>query len=87
MIWKIEFDPEARKDFKTLGTAAQRDVISYLQRLAEMANPRLRGKPLRGNKFGLWRYRVDKYRILCKLEDHRLVIFVIRVGKRDKVYD
>jgi len=45
------------------------------------------GKALRGNKKGLWRYRVDKFRIICKLEEDKLVILVVKIAKRDVVYE
>ena len=40
-----------------------------------------------GDKIGLWRYRVGKYRIVCKLEDDVCTILVLQIAKRDKVYD
>ncbi len=36
---------------------------------------------------GLWRYRVGKYRIICNIVEKRLVILVLRIAKRDEVYD
>lgn len=45
------------------------------------------GKALRNNKKGLWRYRVDKFRIICKLEEEKLIILVIAIAKRDVVYE
>lgn len=38
------------------------------------------------NLSGLWRYRVRDYRIICKLEQDRLVVLVVAVGHRSKVY-
>ncbi len=35
---------------------------------------------------GYWRYRVGDYRIVCRIEDHRLVIVVIKLGHRREVY-
>jgi len=45
------------------------------------------GKPLIGKKAGLWRYRVGDHRIVCRIEDARVVVLVIAVGHRSKVYD
>ena len=88
MVWKIEFNREAKKDFDRFDHATQRLLSNYLStRIALSDNPRQFGKPLSDNKAGLWRYRIDKYRIICRIEDHRMVILVVRMGKRDKVYD
>lgn len=40
-----------------------------------------------GDKFGLWRYRVRDYRIICQIEDRNLVVLVIDVGHRSTIYD
>ena len=87
MAWKIEFDPAAEKEFSKLGSMVQGEIITYLDKLMQLKSPRLRGKALSGDKSGLWRYRTGKYRLICKIEEHRFVVFVIRVGKRDKVYE
>lgn len=73
------------KEFGKLDRVLQREIVSYLTALKTIENPAQRGKPLRGDKSGLWRYRVGKYRMICKLEKKRLVVFVIRIAKRDKV--
>jgi mRNA interferase RelE/StbE len=87
MDWRIEFAPEAAKEFGKLGGTAQRLIRDYLRtRLCQAENPRSFGKALSGDKAGLWRYRVEKYRIICKIEDHALIILIVRIGKRDKVY-
>jgi mRNA interferase RelE/StbE len=38
---------------------------------------------MKGNKADFWAYRVGEYRILCLLEDDRLVV---SVGHRREVY-
>ncbi len=38
------------------------------------------------NKSGLWRYRVGDYRIVADIEDDVLVILVVDVDHRSKVY-
>ncbi|MHB1462217.1 MAG: type II toxin-antitoxin system RelE family toxin [Armatimonadota bacterium] len=36
---------------------------------------------------GLWRYRVGDYRILCRIEDDKVVVLVLDVGHRRNIYD
>ena len=54
--------------------------------VAGREDPRMRGKALAGDKKGLWRYRVGDYRVLCQINDGRLVILVIAIGHRNEVY-
>ncbi|MFN7025286.1 MAG: type II toxin-antitoxin system RelE family toxin [Pseudorhizobium sp.] len=59
----------------------------YLEdRLATHENPRELGTALKGDALGLyWRYRVGDYRIICDIQDQRLVVLVIDVGHRREV--
>lgn len=66
----------------------QRRILSYLEeRIAQAENPRDFGEGLTSSFAGLWRYRVGDYRIVCRIEDDRLVVFVVRIGHRRDVYD
>jgi len=56
-------------------------------RISSADNPRSFGKALRYSKKGLWRYRVRDYRIICEIQDYRLVVLVVTVGRRDKIYN
>ena len=88
MAWKIEYDPGALQDLKKLDRAIQREIIDYMDnRIANARTPRDFGKPLRGSRFGLWRYRVRDYRIICELQQKRLVVLVVAVGHRSTIYD
>lgn len=63
-------------------------IIQYLKsRIATDESPRRFGKALVGDKSGLWRYRVKDYRILCNIEDRKLVVLVLRASHRKNVYD
>lgn len=35
---------------------------------------------------GYWRYRVGDDRIICRIEDHRLVMVVIKIGDCREIY-
>ena len=72
---------------KRIDHDAQRQIYRYLaSRIATDENPRRFGKALSGDKTGLWRYRVGDYRIVCKIEDDRLIVLVVAVGHRKLVY-
>jgi len=86
LAWKIEYDPGAVLDLKTLDRSVQREIIDYMDiRVANARTPRDFGKPLRGSRFGLWRYRVRDYRIICELQEKRLVVLVAAIGHRSTI--
>lgn len=87
MAWEISFSPRAVKSFKKLDTAEQRRVSKFLREVGALEDPRLRGKALTANKTGLWRWRVGDYRIIADIVDARVVVVVVDVGHRSKVYD
>ena len=87
MAWSIEYDPRAVQDLKKLDRTIQRQILDYMDdRVAKADNPRMFGKPLRHSKFGLWRYRVRDYRIICELQERRLVVLVVAIGHRRSIY-
>lgn len=87
MTWTVEFDDRARKELRKLDKKLQKDILKYLrERIAVDADPRRFGKPLSYDKHGLWRYRVQDARIVCRIEDNALFILVIRVGNRKEIY-
>jgi addiction module toxin, relE/stbE family len=48
--------------------------------------PRRHGKGLTSNRSGQWRYRVGDYRIIADIEDEKLIILVVEVEHRSRVY-
>ncbi len=88
MGWTYEIDPAAARSLKKLGPSVTRKIVGFLEkRIHGAADPRAYGKPLVGGLKGLWRYRVEDYRIICRLEDHRVIVTVIAVGHRSTIYD
>ena len=88
MVWTIEYDPRALQDLKKLDRTRQREILDYMtQRIGTAEDPRRFGKPLKGSKFGLWRYRVRDCRVICELQQQRLLVLVVKIGHRSTVYD
>ena len=85
--WRIEITRTAEKQIQKLNRTAQELIIRFLRERVQTAdNPRQLGKPLRGDKGGLWRYRVGDYRLICDIQDERITVVVIRMGHRKDVY-
>ena len=86
--WKIEFNTKSAKHFAKLDKESQKLLQTYLnKRISKLDHPKLSGKALTADKKGYWRYRVDKFRIICKLEEKILTILVVKIAKRDVVYE
>jgi mRNA interferase RelE/StbE len=87
-LWTVEFDDRARRELRKLGSKIQKKILRYLrERLAGCDDPRRFGKALRKNLAGLWRYRIEDYRLICRLEDDRVVVLVLEVGHRSDIYN
>lgn len=88
MAWTIEFAPEAARELNKLDRQVSRRILKFLRdRVAKVEDPRSIGSALKGSKRGdLWKYRVGDYRIICRIEDDRMLILVLRVGHRREVY-
>lgn len=88
MNWDYEISAKALRQLHKLGPEASRRILAFLDsRIAGTEDPRQFGKCLSGPLAEFWRYRVEDYRVICKLEDGKLVVLVVRVGNRRDVYD
>ncbi len=88
MSWEYELTSEAVRNLCNLGPAASREIRDWLEeRIRGVSDPRRFGKPLRGSRHGLWRYRVRDWRLICRLEDHVLIVVVVAVGHRAAIHD
>lgn len=87
MVWTVEWSDTARRDLRKLDKSLAERILNYMdQRVAAAGDPRALGKALRGPLGELWRYRVGDSRVLCELQDAKLIIIVVRVGNRKDIY-
>lgn len=85
--WTVEFKPKAFKELKRLDHKIQAQVFHFLDRLVEdHESPRAVGLAMQGVPKKLWRYRVGDYRLICAIEDHKLIVIILGVGHRREVY-
>lgn len=86
-MWHVEWAKQAQKKFNKLEDIIQDKILEFLENtLEKYAHPTQRGEPLSGDQSGLWRYRVGDYRIVCLIQDEKLMITVINVGHRRDIY-
>jgi mRNA interferase RelE/StbE len=87
LAWRVEISRTAERQIRKLDRQAQVAIIRYLrERVGPAANPRPLGKPLRGEKKKLWRYRMGDYRFICDIRDSDRVVVILALGHRKHVY-
>ena len=88
MARRLEFDPDALKDLKKLDKPVQTRIVQFLRtRIADSDDPRAIGEALRGATLGsYWKYRGGDWRIICDIQDERIIVRVLRVGNRREIY-
>jgi mRNA interferase RelE/StbE len=87
MAWAIEFERAALKELEKLDKPVVRRILKFLQeRVGKLDDPRKIGARLQGTLSEFWKYRVGDYRLMCSLENDRLVVLVLRIGHRREVY-
>ena len=88
MSYSIETTERFDKEFKKLDRYTQRMIKAWISKNLEgCSDPRQHGKGLTANRSGQWRYRIGDYRLICQIEDDRLVILALSVGHRREVYN
>ena len=87
MIYQIITTDKFDKSFKKLDKQTQKIIKAWIEKnLVGCENPRIHGKGLTANKSGQWRYRVGDYRILAEIRDNELVLVLVEVGHRSRIY-
>jgi mRNA interferase RelE/StbE len=87
LAWTVEIDTFAQKQLRKLDRPVQRRLLDWLdERIEGCKNPRHFGEPLRGDLNGLWRYRVGDYRIICEIQEQKLIVLALAIGHRREIY-
>jgi mRNA interferase RelE/StbE len=86
LAWTIEYLETARKALEKLDRQSARRILDFMDdRVATHDDPRSIGRALVGPR-RYWRYRVGDYRVICDIQDNRLIVLVVEIGHRSDVY-
>ncbi len=85
-MWEVKYSRQAEKQLHKLDKSVRGSIEQFIDRLPSYPNPRDIGKALTGQYSGLWRYSVGDYRLICSIHDNVLIIEVVKIGHRSKVY-
>lgn len=86
MACELRFTATAEKRLRTLDAPTAKRIIDYLETVAALADPTVRGKNLTGEYRGIWRYRIGDYRALCDVSKQSLTILTLEIRHRSKRY-
>lgn len=88
MAYNVELSESAERELGKLDAPQAKRILKFLhQRVAKLDDLRSVGEALYGSRLGeFWKYRVGDYRLICKIEDDRLIVLVLRVGHRKEIY-
>ena len=85
-MYEVIYSESVKKQLKKLNKQAARIIKNWIEKnLINTIDPRLKGKPLKGNLKGIWRYGAGDYRIFATIEDNKLIIFLFDIGHRKEV--
>lgn len=86
MAYELRLTPTAAKQLRNLDRATATRISDYLETVATLDDPTVRGKNLSGEYGGIWRYRVGDYRVLCDINKRKLTILTLEISHRSKSY-
>lgn len=88
MKYTVEYTAGAIKNLKKLDKHTQALILGWIEKnLMNCENPRQHGKCLTANRSGQWRYRIGDYRLICEIEDDKIVILILSIGHRREIYN
>ena len=88
MKYTVQYTAGAIKNLKKLDKHTQALILGWIEKnLMNCENPRQHGKCLTANRSGQWRHRIGDYRLICEIEDDKIVILILSIGHRREIYN
>ncbi len=82
MTYEIVFTAKARSQLEKLDRQAQKRVVSILDRIR--IRPRHYASRMVGNPY--FRVRAGDYRIIMDIQENKLIVMVLYIGHRKRIY-
>ncbi|MGQ0645610.1 MAG: type II toxin-antitoxin system RelE family toxin [Elusimicrobiota bacterium] len=83
---KIELTRQAEKELVVVYRSDRSLYERFLKAFHSIAQDPAQGKPLHGQLRGMSSYRLGSYRILYETYHNRLMVVIIDLGHRKKIY-
>ena len=86
-MYKLLYSEIAKKQLAKLDKQISRMIVSWLTKnIDNCDNPYQHGKFFKGNLRGFFRYRVGDYRVICTIDDGKMIVIAITLGHRKNNY-
>ncbi|MBO6303889.1 MAG: type II toxin-antitoxin system RelE/ParE family toxin [Selenomonadaceae bacterium] len=87
MKYRVVFSKQVVKKLKKFDKPIKDMILTWLSAYVDgTENPRFYGKALSGDLKGSWRYRIGDYRVIASIDDGKVLILVVDVDHRSKIY-
>ena len=87
MSYKLVLSNRARKQLKKMDRLVSVMLLDdLLNKYDGLENPRQHGKALKGELKKYWRYRIGNYRIICDIQDDKMIVLALEIGHRKEIY-
>ena len=83
MVWKIKWTDTALNQLKKIQEQMQKRIFKKLDEIVDSPF----GYVERMVSQNLYKLRVGDYRVLMTLENSKMIVWVVEVGHRSKLYD
>ena len=87
MNYKFISTIKFKEDLSKLDNSVVKTILKYIKKLELSDNPKAYGKELSGNMAGLYRFRINNYRLITKIEEKKLIIYALGLGHRSRIYE
>jgi len=88
MAYRVELSAEVARELDVLDPQHRKPILRFLHdRAAKLDDPHTIGHALPGSRLGeVWKCRVGDYRLICKIEEDRLLVLFLRLGHLREIY-
>ena len=85
--YKVRIEKPAQKNLKKMDKNDSKIIMAWISKnLINCQDPYIHGKSLQGNLKEKWRYRIGNYRLICNIDDEKIVILILEAGHRRDIY-
>lgn len=85
LLYTIEFAPRTEKQLAIIPKAIRNQIFKRIETLEHDPRPP-HVESLQGSENGLFRIGQGDYRVVYSIQDHQLLILIVRVVHRKEVY-
>lgn len=79
VAWQVVYYQKIFKFIKKIDNNNQQNLKYYFEKIATYHNPRKFAKRLKGKNNRLWLYNCRNFKIICKIDQERMLIVVLDI--------